>query len=443
MAKKTLNILSQNAYSTSRNSKINADTRALLARRKRNFGASSVLFYREPLHIVQAEGMWVTTKDGRRYLDVYNNVPSIGHSHPRVVEAMAEQAAKVSVSTRYLQEVIEQYAERLKATMPKALSNVVLTCTGSEANDLALRIAKSATGGRGFIVSETAYHGNTSIVTEISPAVFSNASKPRHVRTVPAPSHEAYGDDIAGGFAAAVKDAIASLERARIPLAGMIFDSIFSSDGVYADPPGFLAKAVKTVRAAGGVFIADEVQPGFGRTGDHMWGFGRHGVQPDMITMGKPMGNGYPMAGLAVRPKMLTTFCSDVGYFNTFGGNPAAAAAGLAVLDVIKEEKLQANARRIGAKLQKRLTKLAQRFPVIAEVRGAGLFIGVELSDPDDRTCPDKENTTRICNGMRDQGVLIGAAGPYGNILKIRPPLCMNSEHVDFFIDALEKTLSK
>jgi 4-aminobutyrate aminotransferase-like enzyme len=159
--------------------------------------------------------------------------------------------------------------------------------------------------------------------------------------------------------------------------------------------------------------------------------------------MGKPMGNGYPMAGLAVRPKMLTTFCSDVGYFNTFGGNPAAAAAGLAVLDVIKEEKLQANARRIGAKLQKRLTKLAQRFPVIAEVRGAGLFIGVELSDPDDRTCPDKENTTRICNGMRDQGVLIGAAGPYGNILKIRPPLCMNSEHVDFFIDALEKTLSK
>ncbi|MDA0230733.1 MAG: aspartate aminotransferase family protein [Proteobacteria bacterium] len=443
MKTKPHKILSQNAFIDARSTEVYAETRTLLARRKRNFGASSVLFYRTPLHIVRAEGIWMIAADGRRYLDAYNNVPSIGHSHPRVVEAIAAQATKISVSTRYLQDVIEQYAERLKATLPKALSNLVLTCTGSEANDLAMRIARSATGGRGFVVTETAYHGNTTAVTEISPAVFTRAGTPRHVRLVAPPSRAAHGEDIAGGFAAAVGAAIASLERARIPFAGLICDSIFSSDGVYADPPGFIKKAVKTARAAGGLFIADEVQPGFARTGDHMWGFGRHGVTPDIVTLGKPMGNGYPMAGLAVRPKQLTAFCDDVGYFNTFGGNPVAAAAGLAVLDVIAEEGMQENARLIGAALRDRLAALASRFPIIAEVRGAGLFIGVELRNPDDPTRLDSDTATRICNGMRDQGVLIGSAGRYGNVLKIRPPLCMKIEHVDFLIDALEKTLGE
>ena len=308
MAAKTQRILSLNAYAGARSAKLDADTREMLARRKRNFGASSVLFYREPLSIVRAEGMWMFAADGRRYLDTYNNVPSIGHSHPRVVEAIAEQSAKVSVSTRYLQEVIEEYAERLKATLPKALSNLVLTCTGSEANDLAMRIAKSATGGRGFIVTESAYHGNTAAVTEISPSILAHARRPRHVRIVKPPSPAAYGEDVAGGFAAAVEAAIASLKRAGMPTAALIFDSIFSSDGVYADPPGFIVPAVKAVRAAGGLFIADEVQPGFARTGDHMWGFGRHGVVPDIVTMGKPMGNGYPMAGLAARPELVSAF---------------------------------------------------------------------------------------------------------------------------------------
>lgn len=412
----------------------------LLSRRLRNAGAASVLFYRDPIEMVRGRGCWLEAADGTRYLDVYNNVPSVGHCHPHVTAALTRQLAELNVNSRYLHETTETYLERLKATLPDSLSNVALACTGSEANDLAIRVAMRATGGTGFVVTETAYHGNTAAVIAISPASLKRGRPPGHVKAIPAPSRRAYGDDVAGGFAQAVRRAIGKLRKRGHRFAGLIVDTIFSSDGVFADPAGFLAPAVAAAREAGGLFIADEVQPGFGRTG-RMWGFERHGLTPDVVTMGKPMGNGYPMAGMATRPELLAKFCRDVGYFNTFGGTPAAAAAGLAVLDVIRDEGLVGNAERVGGHLTARLRALAARDARIADLRGAGLFVGLDLCADGDPSRPDPALATRVIDGLRERRVLIGAAGRYGHTLKIRPPLCMTTDEADFFADALGAAL--
>ncbi len=344
-------ILDMNAFDRT---EAREETDELLARRMANVGAASVLFYRQPIEMVGGKGAWLEAADGTRYLDFYNNVPSVGHGHPHVVKALQKQIAALNINSRYLHRTTETYLERLTATLPDHLSNVAMTCTGSEANDLAIRVATANTGGTGFIVTETAYHGNTSAVIDISPSSLKRGKPPAHVKTVPAPSARNYGDDIAGGFARHVKRAINTLARRGYPVAGFIADSIFSSDGVYPDPAGFLKPAVDAVHAAGGLYIADEVQPGFGRTGT-MWGFERHGVSPDIVTMGKPMGNGYPMAAMVTTPALLERFCEDIGYFNTFAATPPAAAAGLAVLEVIAKEKRVAHAAKVGAYLLERL----------------------------------------------------------------------------------------
>lgn len=411
----------------------------LVARRGRNVGAASVLFYRRPIEMVRGRGCWLEAADGGRYLDFYNNVPSVGHCHPRVVEAIARQAAELNINTRYLHAGVETYLERLKATLPDALANVVLCCTGSEANDLALRLALTVTGCEGVIVTEAAYHGNTAAVTAISPSAWKRGTAPAHVRIVPPPSRAAFGDELEAGFAAAVTAAADDLRRSGLGLAAFICDSVFSSDGVHADPPGLLRGAVDAARAAGGLYVADEVQPGFARTGDAMWGFARHGVAPDIVTMGKPMGNGFPMAAMVTRPDLLARFCEDVGYFNTFGGNPVAAAAGLAVLDVIEDERLQDNARAVGANLRARLEALKAEDARIAEVRGAGLFLGIELRRAG---MPAPGLAADLINGLRERGVLIGAAGRYGETLKVRPPLTLTLEEAGFFVDALTGALS-
>lgn len=415
----------------------------LVARRRENYGAAAVLFYQRPIEMVRAAGAWMESADGTRYLDFYNNVPSVGHTHPRVVAAIAQQVATLNTNTRYLTQIVETYLERLKAVLPGDLSNLVLSCTGSEANDLALRVAMKATGASGFVVTETAYHGNTQLSIQVSPSSFKHGKPPGFVRAVAAPSARAHGDAIAKGFARSVSRAIATLGRRGHGFAGLICDSIFSSDGVFADPPGFLADAVAVARNAGGLYIADEVQPGFGRTGDAFWGFERHGLAPDIVTMGKPMGNGFPMAGMATRPALLEAFCRQFGYFNTFGGNPVAAAAGLAVLDVIEDEGLPANAARVGAHLRARLADLAARDERVTEVRGAGLFLGIDLCADGDPMAPDPDLATAVINGLKTRRVLIGAAGKYGHTLKVRPPLCLRTEEADFFVDALGATLAR
>ncbi|MFD0988025.1 aspartate aminotransferase family protein [Methyloligella solikamskensis] len=439
----TKQILALNRFDAEDSGSLDPALADLVQRREATFGASSVLFYQEPLHIVRAEGVFMYDADGNRYLDTYNNVVQVGHCHPRVVEAIAKQAATLNTNTRYLYDNIHEYAERLLETYPASLSNVVFTCTGSEANDIALRLAKLFTGGRGFVVTENAYHGNTAAVSEVSPASFKGRALPPHVRALPAPDpYRDPTDELGERFADQIEEAIGELEEEGIPFAGFIADSIFSSDGIYADPPGFLEHAIEVVHNAGGLFIGDEVQPGFGRTGSHMWGFQRHGLTPDIVTMGKPMGNGFPVAGVVTRPEILQPFCDETGYFNTFGGNPVAAAAGLAVLDVLEEEGLLENAEKIGSYFRQALDAMQQLNPCIGDVRGAGLFIGIEFSKPG-TTDPDPAMATAVINAMKEEGVLIGAAGADGNILKLRPPLCLETEHVDFFLESLFDVLQR
>lgn len=407
----------------------------MLARRAQLLAPTYQLFYEQPLQVVRAQDVWMYDEQGRAYLDAYNNVPVVGHCHPQVVEALTRQAAILNTHTRYLAELPLQLAEELLSTMPREISNVVFTCTGSEANDLAVRVSKAVTGGTGFIITDYSYHGITDVLAGMSPE---DGPVGPGVYTVPAPGAP-------GGAAEFGNHVQRALERMRsdgVRPAALLVDTIFSSDGVYADPKGFLADAVRHVRAAGGLFIADEVQPGFGRVGEAMWGFQRHGVIPDLVTMGKPMGNGHPVAALAGQPDVLAAFARRARYFNTYGGNSVSCAAALAVLHVIGEQELMKNALASGAYLQQRLQALAARCLVIREVRGAGLFLGVELGDNPVSGLAGAPEAARVMNAMRRRGVLVGTTGRRGDALKIRPPLTFAPEHADLLVEALEQALS-
>ena len=411
---------------------------ALANRRAQALGPAYRLFYETPVHLVRGEGVHLYAPDGTRYLDCYNNVASVGHCHPRVVEALSKQAATLATHTRYLHDGILAYAERLLALFPPDLSHVMFTCTGSEANDLALRIARAATGGTGVIVTDNAYHGVTLATAEMSMSIGPAVAPGPTVFPIPAPSAENYLQGIAEGFAQAVTEACDRMDAQGIKPALLIVDTIFSSDGVYPEPEGFLAPAAAAIRAKGGLFLADEVQPGFGRTGSQFWGFQRHGVIPDMVSMGKPMGNGYPMAGLVLQPAIIAEFGSKARYFNTFGGNAVAAAVGLAVLDVIRDEALQQNAATVGAAFTQGLKALAQRHETLGETRAAGLFIGQTILTDGQ---PDPTRTARLVNALRENHILISSTGPKGDSLKIRPPLPFGLADVDQVLTTLERLL--
>jgi 4-aminobutyrate aminotransferase-like enzyme len=306
-----------------------------------------------------------------------------------------------------------------------------------------MRLARARTGGTGFIVTDCAYHGTSLAVAGMSPSLGVHVNLGEHVRTVPAPNAYRLGErNVDTAFRDAVQGAIDDMQRHGIKPAALIVDSIFSSDGVLPDPAGFLGGAVAAIRAAGGLFISDEVQPGFARTGSHMWGFQRHGVVPDMVSLGKPMGNGYPVAGLVVRPDVVEEFGRKARYFNTFGGNTVAIAVASAVLDVIENEGLMENAATVGAYLAAGLRDLATRFPVIGDVRGAGLFLGVEMVKDGLSRESNPDAAAEAVNGLREEGVLISATGPNANILKIRPALVFTRANADFFVDKLEQVLA-
>lgn len=419
-------------------------TADLIERRARLLGPSYRLFYDEPLHPVRGEGVWLFDAEGRRYLDAYNNVVCVGHAHPQVVEAIARQAATLNTHTRYLHEGVLDYAERLLATMPAELGHAVFTCTGSEANDLALRIARTHTGGEGVIITSFAYHGVTASLAEASPSLGRYVQLGRAVRTVPPPDGDDLDAETLGGhFADGVRRAIAELQADGIRPAALLVDTVFSSDGIFTGPRGFLQEAVAAIREAGGVFIADEVQPGFGRTGEAFWGFERHGVVPDIVTMGKPMGNGHPVAGLAVQPEVMAAFGRQCRYFNTFGGNPVSMAAASAVLDVLQDGGLQANAQAVGDHLMTGLRQLAEKHALIGQVRGAGLFIGVELVTDRGRRTPATAEAARVVNGLRQAGVLLSATGEAAHILKLRPPLVFERAHADLLVQTLDDVLAR
>lgn len=413
-------------------------TAQLLTRRKRALGASYRLFYEEPFAPVRGEGVWLYDKDNTAYLDAYNNVASIGHCHPAVVAAIAEQSAQLNTHTRYLHPSIVDYAEDLLSEFPEPLDNMTMTCTGSEANDLALRIARCHSGGTGIIVTRWAYHGVTSALAEISPSLATGLPTASHVRLVDAPdSYRKKGD-----FVASVKAALQDMQAQGIKPAALLLDSIFSSDGVFSPANGELAAAAQCVRDAGGLYIADEVQPGFGRTGGQRWGFARDNVIPDLVTLGKPMGNGHPVAAVVGRSALFDQFGRQQRYFNTYGGNPVSCRAAHAVLRVLREEDLQANARRVGDYLKQGLQTLAERHQLIGDIRGEGLFIGVELVTDRYTQAPATACAASVVNGLRRRQVLISATGPKANILKIRPPLVFAKEHADLLLERLDQTLN-
>ena len=422
-------------------------TQSLLERRFRVLGKHSPLFYDKPLQLVRGEGVWVYDVDGKRYLDAYNNVPHVGHCHPRIVEALSRQAATLNTNTRYLDDKVVTYAERLLSTFDEPLANISFCCTGTESNELALRIARECTGGQGIICTAWSYHGNSAAVSQISSLFTPAGKRGPYVRTIPVldPYRERQGRDdatLAAAYAQDVQDAIDDFKHSGVKFAGLLICTAFSSEGLPTVPEGYLAKVVDIVHRAGGLFIADEVQAGFGRFGSHMWGHQLLGGQADIVTLGKPMGNGHPLAGVVTRADLMEEFTSQNMYFNTFGGNTVSVAVGLAVLKVLEEERLLENARRVGEYVIAGLKKLQTRHPLIGDVRGRGLFFAVEMVRDRATKEPAGAETKRIVNGMRERGVLISRIGPHDNILKIRPPMPFNTENADLLLKTLDDVMT-
>lgn len=436
-------ILDGNSFRPDAASSLSPRSRELVTRRERALGPAYRLFYREPLHLVQGRGTKLYDADGVEYLDAYNNVAGIGHTNPVVVEAVTRQMRQLNTHTRYLQDGILDYADQLLATLPDRIDRVMFVMTGSEANDLALRIAEYHTGCSGVIVTAEAYHGTTKLTAGASPAMGSGYPLSETVRVVPTPDTFRLGDaEIGQWMAAEVERAIDDLERDGIGFGAFLADTIFSSDGVFPDPAGYLANVREVVSRRGGVFIADEVQPGFGRTGDAMWGFQRHGVVPDIVTMGKSMGNGVPVAAMAISAEVLESFGREVPYFNTFGGNPVSIAAAQAVLDYIQEQDLTAHVARTGQLMRAGFDDLAARHPRIGDVRGRGLYWGIEIVGEAGGTDPDSDAALDLVNGLRERHVLISSAGPHNNVLKIRPPLVFDDGDVDILMTRLDDALT-
>ncbi|BCH21688.1 aspartate aminotransferase family protein [Mesorhizobium sp. L-8-10] len=416
----------------------------LIARRDSVLGASYRLQYCRPVHFVRAEGMWLYDPDGRAYLDFYNNVPSLGHCHPEVNAAMAEQATRISANTRYLEARLIDYAERLVETFPNELDRVVFTCTGSESNDLALRIARFASGNEGVIVSSYAYHGTSASVAAVSPNLGDAVKLSPFVRMVSLPGPAGVPDTQAGDyFEAQVRSAILDLNRRGIGVAALLFDSIFSSDGVWVDPPGFIARGVEAVREAGGLVIADEVQPGFGRTGAHMWGFEQHGIVPDLVTLGKPMGNGFPIGAVVGRRDPMERFGATARYSNTFAGNTVGIATANAVLTILQRDRIPQNALAMGRRIRAGLEEVSRRHDAVRGIRHAGLFVGVDIGAEGTPAAGRRVMALDVVNAMRDDGVLISTTGANEDTLKVRPPLVCRAEHVDLFLASLERALVK
>jgi len=425
-------------------------TSELLEKRNRLLGSAHYpLSYDRPLHLVRAEGVWMFGADGRRYLDAYNNVPVVGHGHPRVVGAVARQARLLNTNTRYLHEAAVELAERLTATMPDELDTCVFVNSGSEANDLAWRVATAVTGRSGGIVAAHAYHGVTAALTDLSPSEWVSDERPAHVETVPPPdryrgAHRRDENGWAERYAASIGDAVHRLNDRGHELAAMLLDPAWTSAGIFTDAAAYLPDALRRVHEAGGLFLADEVQAGFGRLGSSLWSFAPAGIVPDFVVLGKPMGNGHPVGALVMKSTLSDEFSKrQAPFFSTFGGNPVACVAALAVLDVIEEEGLLGQAAEVGRYLRGGLEQLARRHELVGDVRGEGLLVGVELVRDRETRAPAPETARAVANGMRDRGVLIGTTGTDANVLKIRPPLPFGRDHADLLLATLEETLTE
>ena len=422
-----------------------SDSAAVAERREKTLSPSYRLFYDTPLHIVEGRGVTLFDADGREYLDCYNNVPSVGHCHPHVVAALHRQASTLNTHTRYLHEEIVRYAERLTATLPAELDTCLFVCSGTEANDLAYQIARRVTGHTGAVVTEHVYHGNSIAVSALSP--FSKQSDAA-VRTIPVPDlyrgqFTPADADPGRRYAEQAADTIDALAASSHGLAMLMVDSIYDAPGIYQAPPNYLDALFRKVRSLGGLVVADEVQSGLCRLGDNFWGFMDSGVVPDLVTMGKPMGDGHPLAVVVAKRAILDRFAESSRYFNTFGGNPVSAAVGNAVLDVIENEALLQNVGDVGRFLKRGLGQLRERHPVIGDVRGKGFFQGIDLVSDRERKTPAPKLAHRLANDLRREGVLVAVTGAHDNVVKLRPPLVFRQQHAERLLAALDDGLGR
>jgi 4-aminobutyrate aminotransferase-like enzyme len=404
---------------------------SLIDTRRRLLGRNLSIAYDKPLNIVRGSMQYLYDADGRQYLDGYNNVAHVGHCHPKVVAAAYEQMQLLNTNTRYVHDTILDYAERLTSTLPDPLNVCYFVNSGSEANELAIRLARAQTNARDMIVLDHAYHGNTTTLIDISPYKHDGPGgngPPSWVHKVPLPR---IAED-----SQAVVDVIKKTDK----LCGFIAESMPSVAGQIVLPPGYLNKVYDAVRAAGGLCIADEVQTGYGRIGTHFWAFESYDVVPDIVVLGKPIGNGHPIGAVITTLEIAASFDNGMEFFSTFGGNTVSCAIGLAVLEVVQEEKLQTHALAVGEQLLNGLRELQQRHAIFRDVRGSGFFLGVELIKDDK---PATNEAHRIVNAMRDNGILIGTDGPFHNVLKIRPPMPFSMIDADHFLTTLQKYVSE
>ena len=409
----------------------------LAARRAAVLGPNVPTFYETPVHLVKGDGVWVWDADGRKYLDCYNNVPHVGHCHPHVVSAIAAQAAQLNTHTRYLHAGIVEYCERLTAKFQTQLDQVIMVCSGSEANDIALRMAQAVTGKTGIIATDNTYHGNTMAVSQLSSRKPPIGGYADHIRRIPAPDTlrpvGGTADDQAAAFARELQTAIDDLEASGHGFSGFLFCPTFANEGLPDLPQNFMKPAEQVVKAAGGLLIADEVQPGFGRGGETWWGHEWLGLSPDVVTLGKPMANGHPVAAVVARRAVMAEFRNAFGYFNTFGGNPVSCAAAAATLDVIEQDNLVDHAKNVGAVFLRELHSMDH--PSIASRRGRGLFLALELETDG---AADADLAAHVVEYARNHGLLMGRTGRNRNILKLRPPMPFSNENVAMACDILQ-----
>jgi 4-aminobutyrate aminotransferase-like enzyme len=423
------------------------DHKEILDLRSKHLGPSLSVSYDDPLHIVRGEGQYLFDAKGNRYLDCVNNIQHVGHCHPKIVEAAEQQYKKLNTNTRYLDETIVKYAKNITSTLPDGLDVCFFTNSGSEANDLALRLVRQFTGDKATIVLDGAYHGHLSSLIEISPYKHNGPGgngSPNFVYTLPMPDSfrgKYRGVDCGEKYVQEMQTTINEIESKGKKVSTFIAEALMGCGGQLILPKGFLKEAFDLVRSANGVCIADEIQIGFGRVGSHFWGFETEGVVPDIVTMGKSMGNGHPLSAVVTTREIADSFNNGMEYFNSFGGNAVSCAVGQAVLDVIKEEGLQENAWEVGSYLLNQLKNLQNHHDLIGEVRGKGLFIGIELVK-DDLVPADAEAQT-IVNQMKNIGFLLSTDGPNHNIIKIKPPLVFNKKNADELVEKIDERISK
>ncbi len=423
----------------------------IVAYRREHLGKNMSISYQDPIKMVRGHGVYLLDDSGRRYLDTVNNVAHVGHEHPRVVSAGQRQMAVLNTNTRYLHENMVRFVEELLSTMPPELNVAFLVNSGSEANELAIRLAKTATNRKDMIVSEVGYHGNTNACVEVSSYKFDGpggrgAAPNIHVVPIPDVYRGKYrSDDPAAGskYAGHVRQAVAKIQSDGRNPAALMLESVISCGGQVELPMNFLQEAYQHVRHAGGLCIADEVQTGCGRSGNHFWAFQAHGVVPDIVTIGKPIGNGHPLAAVVTTQRVADAFKNGMEYFNTFGGNPVSCAIGLEVLKVIKEEGLQTNARDVGSYLKSSLAGLMSKYEVIGDVRGPGLFLGIEMVKSRETREPAAAQASYFANRMRDKGILMSTDGPFNNVLKIKPPLVFSKANSDFLLETMAQLLKE